>query len=71
MVITEYKKRNLSILPNLFLCNLYMCKEYDSSFEELIKSQNENIDKYYPNINFNALYYNELKNMWLKNKAFL
>jgi len=65
-IISEYKRRNLPVLSNLFLYNLYICKKYNYSFEESLEYQNKYVDKYYPNIKFSNIYYNDLKNMWDK-----
>lgn len=72
--ILEYKKRNYSdkeIVKNLFRCNLYLCNKYKGSFEEILNRQNIYIDQDFKDINFSKLYYQELKGMWDKYKAFI
>ncbi len=72
--ILEYKKRNYphqDIVKNLFRCNLYICNKYNISFEEILNRQNIYIDQYLKDINFSKLYYQDLKNMWDKHKAFI
>ena len=73
-IILEYKKRNYShdeIVKNLFRCNLYLCDEYNLSFEKELFYQNKYFNKYFKDINFSKLYYQDLKDMWDKHKAFV
>ncbi len=70
--ISEYKKRSYShkdIVRNLF--RLLICDEYNFCFEKELDYQNKFIDICYKDINFSKLYYQELKNMWDKHKAFV
>lgn len=72
--IQEYKKRNYSsyqISKNLFKCNLHLSDKYKHSFEEILDQQNKDLDKYFKDINFSKLYYQDLKDMWDKHKAFM
>jgi len=67
VIISEYKKRNLLILPNLFLYNIYLCKKYDLVFIKLLESQN----KYCKEMRFDTDYYYKLKEIYEKHKSFI
>jgi len=66
-IFLEYKKRNYShkdIVKNLFRFNLHLDKEYNFNFEDILNWQ-------YKNINFSESYYQDIKDMWDKYKAFM
>ncbi len=74
IMISEYKKRNSShdeIVKNLFRCNLFISNKYKYSFEDILKWQYRYTDKFYKDINFSKLYYQDLKYMWDKHKVFV
>ncbi len=59
----EYEIRNYSyhdIVKDLFRCNLYLCNKFSYLFEYLLSLQNE----------FTHKYYESVKDMWDKHKAF-
>ncbi len=61
-IISEYKKRNYShkeIVKNLFVYNIIMCNKCKCTFEDIL-----NLQKYQE-------YYQDLKDMWNKYKAFM
>ena len=81
IIIAEYKKRNYShkdIVRNLFkYLVLYINKYNKLNFEELLKWQIAYLDKPFTfsdksfnDLNFSKLYYQDLKDMWDKYKAF-
>jgi len=73
-VIVGYKRRNYShkdIVKNLFRCILFLCNKFNVSLEEELNCQNDSIDKYFKGIKFSKLYYQDLKDMWDKHKAFM
>lgn len=74
IIISEYKKRNYSykqIVKNLFVCNLHLCNKHGYIFEKLLGYQLKYADKSFKDIDFSKLYYESVKNMWDKHKAFI
>ena len=72
-ITTEYKRRNYShdeIVKNLFKYNIYM-SENKFSFEDILDWQYKYTDKFFKDINFSKLYYQDLKDMWYKHKMFV
>ncbi len=64
--ILEYETRNYThqeIIKNLFLLNLFLIKSNKYVYTDMctaVSQQNKYIDKYFPEINFNEKYYDDL-----------
>ncbi len=56
--IETYDSKNLDVVKNLFLFNLYICKEYNYKMNTLFFYQRKYINKYY-DVDFNK-YYDDL-----------
>ncbi len=67
-IIKTYENRNYAhqeIIKNLFLLNMFLLKEnwYVYNINQILEYQNKYLTKeYYPEINFNEKYYNDLVN---------
>ncbi len=59
-IIKTYESKNLDVVKNLFLLNLYICKKYGDEMHYLLCHQKRYINKYY-DVDFNK-YYDDLVN---------
>lgn len=70
-VAIEYQKRNISVIKNLFKCNLYLSYKYNCDFLSVLEWQKIYTNLFYKHINFSEIHYYKLKEMWNKHKVFL
>ncbi len=57
-VIKIYESKKLNVVKNLFLLNLYICKDYNYKMNDLLYYQKQFMNKYY-NVNYDK-YYDDL-----------